>query len=477
MTTTYETVIGLEIHVQLNTQSKVFCADNTAFGSAPNTHTSVISLAHPGVLPRLNRAAIDKAIRLGLGLGCTITPRTTFDRKNYFYADLPKGYQITQDKAPICVGGQVVLPTGKVVRIHHIHLEEDAGKSTHDQDPTDSLIDLNRAGVPLLEIVSEPDLRSAEEVAAYMEAIRRLARWLDVSDGNMEEGSMRCDVNISIRPEGQTTFGNRCEVKNVNSMRFARRAIQYEVERQINIVEAGGTVDQETRGFDASAGNTYSLREKEDAHDYRYFPEPDLPPVHISEQQLEAVSATMPPLPDALYAHFQAQHGLSAYDAAQLTQEKDTAFYFQTLLQTGAPAKPVANLIINKLKPWCEENRVNLAENPVSAHHWAAFLQLIEQQQISASAAYQQLFPALLAQANSDPATLAQALNLLQRNDTDWLMPLADEVIARFPDKVAAYQKGQKGLIGFFMGELMKAAKGKADPKAANSLLAEKLKK
>jgi aspartyl-tRNA(Asn)/glutamyl-tRNA(Gln) amidotransferase subunit B len=475
MPNSYETVIGLEVHLQLNTRSKVFCADSAAFGGAPNTHISTISLAHPGVLPRTNREVIDKAIRLGLGLGCDITPVTTFDRKNYFYADLPKGYQVTQDRAPICRGGQVRLPDGKVIRIHHIHLEEDAGKSMHDQDPADSLIDLNRAGVPLLEIVSEPDLCGPEEVAAYMEAIRRIGRWLDVSDGNMEEGSLRCDVNISIRPVGATYFGNRCEVKNVNSMRFARRAIQYEVERQIAIVEQGGTVLQETRGFDVTTGLTYSLREKEDAHDYRYFPEPDLPPIRITTGQLEAVKSSLPALPDALLQKFQDQYGLTAYDAAQLTQDKETAFYVETLIDAAAPPKAAANLIINKLRPWADETRQNAGDNPVSPATWTAFLKLIESNQISASTAYQKLFPALLEQPAADPAQLAAQLNLLQDNSSDTLEPIVMEVISRFPDKVAAYKKGQKGLLGFFMGEVMKAAKGKADPKAATKLVEEQL--
>ncbi|TNE58945.1 MAG: Asp-tRNA(Asn)/Glu-tRNA(Gln) amidotransferase subunit GatB, partial [Bacteroidetes bacterium] len=293
----YETVIGLEVHVQLATRSKMFSTDNAAFGGAPNTHTSAISLAHPGTLPRLNKTAVEYAVRLGLALGCTINQVSTFDRKNYFYADLPKGYQITQNEKPVCTGGQVVFNTpatfgseepasGQVtVRLHHIHLEEDAGKSLHDQDPEYSRIDLNRAGVPLLEIVSEPDLRSPEEAAAFMETIRKLVRWLGISDGNMEEGSLRCDVNISVRKKGATRLGTRCEIKNINSMRFARRAIEFETDRQIGILEQGGSVEQETRGFNPENGTTYPLREKEEAHDYRYFPEPDLPPVVITNNE------------------------------------------------------------------------------------------------------------------------------------------------------------------------------------------------
>lgn len=481
----YETVIGLEIHVQLSTKSKAFCADDAAFGGAPNTHTSAISLAHPGTLPRLNRRAVEYAVRLGLALGCQVNLVSTFDRKNYFYADLPKGYQITQDKRPICTGGRWtvdgVAPPSTVhrppstVRIHHIHLEEDAGKSLHDQDPLDSLVDLNRAGVPLLEIVTEPDLRSAEEVAAFMENMRRLVRWLGISDGNMEEGSLRCDINVSVRKTGETTLGQRCEIKNVNSMRFARRAAEYEAKRQIEIIENGGRIEQETRGFDPSSGATYSLREKEQAHDYRYFPEPDLPPVVIRPEELEHIRAGMPPLPDELEREFQTIHGLSAPDAAQLTRERENAFYFLELTRAGASPKPAANLLINKLIPWAAENNRSLNTCPVLPGHWAAFLQLIDSGQLSASAAYQRLFPGLLEQPNLSPAQLAANLNLLQTSDSDFLETLAGEVLARFPDKVQEYKKGKKGLMGLFMGELMKASKGKADPKAATRVLEEKL--
>lgn len=467
----YETVIGLEIHVQLATRSKAFCADSAAFGGAPNTHTSAISLAHPGTLPRLNRRAVEYAVRLGLALGSQINLVSAFDRKNYFYADLPKGYQITQDKHPICTGGRL-----SDVRIHHIHLEEDAGKSLHDQDPRDSLVDLNRAGVPLLEIVTEPDFRSAAEVAAFMEDMRRLVRWLGISDGNMEEGSLRCDINVSVRKTGDPVLGQRCEIKNVNSMRFARRAVEFEAERQIAILENGGRIEQETRGFDAAAGTTYSLREKEQAHDYRYFPDPDLPPVIIRPEELERIRAEMPPLPAVLEQEFQTRYELPAYDAGQLTQDRATAFYFLDLLEQKSSPKLAANLLINKLIPWVAENKAELTECPVQPAQWAVFLQLIESGQISASAAYQRLFPVLLANPGAGPAQLADRLNLRQSADTGFLETLADEVLARFPDKVQEYKKGKKGLIGLFMGELMKASGGKADPKAATRVLEEKLK-
>lgn len=486
----YETVIGLETHIQLSTFSKAFCADAAAFGGAPNTHTSSISLAHPGTLPRLNKKAVEYAIKLGLALGCDINRYTTFDRKNYFYADLPKGFQTTQDRAPICIGGSISLKIDKpvggrhnpLIRIHHIHLEEDAGKSMHDQSPEHSYIDLNRAGVPLLEIVSEPDLRSPEEVAAYMEEMRRLVRWLGVSDGNMEEGSMRCDVNISIRPEGSTTFGNRCEIKNVNSMRFAKRAIEYEVNRQIALVEAGGKVEQETRGFDVANGVTYSLREKENAHDYRYFPEPDLPPVILSEQYLADIHAEMPPLPAELEALFIENFALPAYDAAQLTQDLATARFAMQLLESARVRnagnslnKQIANLLINKLLPWSVSTGAALDTCPVSKDRWIAYAELVESGKLSASAAAQRLFPAMLESPESTPEDLATRLNLLQSADADFLEQLVDEVLARFPDKVAEYRKGKKGLIGMFMGEVMKNSKGKAEPQATTKLLQEKL--
>ncbi|MCC6460487.1 MAG: Asp-tRNA(Asn)/Glu-tRNA(Gln) amidotransferase subunit GatB [Saprospiraceae bacterium] len=474
----YETVVGLEIHVQLATRSKVFCADDASFGGAPNTHVSAISLAHPGTLPRLNRQAVEYALRLGLALGCQINLRSTFDRKNYFYADLPKGYQITQDKLPICVGGEVRIGPARSIRIHHIHLEEDAGKSLHDQDPLDSLIDLNRAGVPLLEIVSEPDLRSADEVAAYMDAIRRLVRWLGVSDGNMEEGSLRCDVNVSVRKTGDPAFGQRCEIKNINSMRFARRAVEHETTRQIDILEAGGRIVQETRGYDAANGSTYSLREKEDAHDYRYFPEPDLPPVLVEPAELERIQQAMPPLPQALETEFQARYGLPANDAVQLCQDREPALYFREMAAAAGPGlspRAIANLLIHRLLPWSAETGLGLRDCPVPPERWLAFLQLIESNQLSATTAYQRLFPALLDSPAADPAQLASHLNLLQNADAGFLETLADAVLARFPDKVKEYQAGKKGLLGLFMGELMKASQGKADPKAATQVLEEKL--
>lgn len=473
----YETVIGLETHVQLATRSKIFCSDDATFGGDPNTHVSAISLAHPGTLPRLNKQAVEFAARLGLALGCRVNLFSAFDRKNYFYADLPKGFQTTQNDHPICTGGTVQLPDGHTVRLHHIHLEEDAGKSLHDQDPRDSLIDLNRAGVPLLEIVSEPDLRSGEQVTAYMESLRRLVRWLGISDGNMEEGSLRCDVNISVRPIGSEKLGQRCEIKNVNSMRFARKAIEYEANRQIEILKSGGRIEQETRGFDPASGTTFSLREKEDAHDYRYFPEPDLPPVRLTPAFLERVKSKMPPLPEVLEKEFSEKLGLPADAATLLTQERETAAYFQKIV-AEAPAnllRPAANLVINRLLPLSNLEGRPLAELPVSIGQILDFLQLIESGKLSASTANQRLWPAMLEKPGSQPAALAAEMNLLQTADADFLDGLADEVLAKYPDKVREYQRGKRGLIGFFMGELMKASRGKADPQAATQVLQKKL--
>lgn len=477
--TLYETIIGLEVHVQLATHSKAFCADDTSFGGEPNTQVSAISLGHPGTLPKANGKQIEFATRLGLALGCKINASNTFDRKNYFYADLPKGYQITQDRRPICVGGALMIKLGnnwKSIRIHHIHMEEDAGKSIHTMAPRNSFIDLNRAGVPLLEIVTEPDLRSGEEVDAFMTAMRQLVRYLEVSDGNMEQGSLRCDVNISIREQGATILNDRCEVKNVNSMKFARQAIDYEVKRQIGLVEAGQKVKQQTLNFDPNTGVTSPLREKEDAHDYRYFPEPDLPPVVLSESYLEKIKADLPTLPAALYETLTTQYQLSDYDASILVEEKATALFYLNLVTQSSNYKAAANLVINRLLPWCQEQKVSIAQFPLPVTQLAALIQLIETGKISNTAAYQNLFPAMLANPEQAPLALAESLNLLQNSDDDFLQKIAEEVLAQFPDKVKEYQKGKKGLIALFMGELMKRSKGKADPKAATGILEKLLK-
>ena len=474
----YETVIGLETHVQLSTNSKAFCGDSATFGGDPNSHISAISLGHPGTLPRLNKRQIQFAIRLGLALGCEINQRNTFDRKNYFYTDLPKGYQITQDRAPICIGGSVEIEVNgetKKIRIHHIHIEEDAGKSIHDQDPKNTLVDLNRAGVPLLEIVSEPDLRSGEEVDAFMTAMRQLVRYLEISDGNMQEGSMRCDCNVSVRLKGEEQYGERCEIKNMNSMRNARNAIKFETIRQIDLIERGGKVQQQTLNFDPVTGKTSPLCTKENAHDYRYFADPDLPPMVISQEMIDQIKAKMPPLPNELRQRMTTEFGLSDYDAKLLTEEKAMAFFYLKLVEETSNYKAAANLIINKVNPFLQENSMDLADFPISVKHLAGLIRLIDDEKVNNSTAYQQLFPAMAEQPTESAADLAKALNLIQSADTDFLQAIVEEVVAKFPDKVKAYQKGKKGLIGFFMGEVMRAAKGKAEPKATNALLEEVL--
>ncbi|HKK75301.1 MAG TPA: Asp-tRNA(Asn)/Glu-tRNA(Gln) amidotransferase subunit GatB [Saprospiraceae bacterium] len=474
----YEAVIGLEVHIQLATKSKAFCSDDTTFGRAPNTQVGVVSLGHPGVLPKVNSEQIAHAVRLGQALGCRINLRNTFDRKNYFYADLPKGYQITQDQSPICIGGALPIKLGEEWRsidIHHIHMEEDAGKSIHTLDPKKSMIDLNRAGVPLLELVTEPDLRSAEEVDAFMSGMRQLVRYLGVSDGNMEQGSMRCDINVSIRPRGAEYLMDRCEVKNVNSMRYARQAIAYEFKRQQQIVEGGGTVRQQTLNFDPATGRTSPLREKEDAHDYRYFPEPDLPPIVLSEAYIAASAKKLPYLPWQLHELFRKEYDLPDYDATLLTADAPVAAAFIALCKKTKNFKAASNLMINKLIPHCQENNLAIADFPVSFRQLAAFISLIDEDKVSNTTAYQRLFPALVEQPGQDPADLAEQMNLVQSSDSDFLEGIAKQVLADFPGKVSAYQNGKKGLLGFFMGQLMKRSKGKADPKAANKLLQELL--
>lgn len=474
----YETVIGLEIHVQLSTKSKAFCGDEIGFAGEPNTRVSPISLGHPGTLPQLNEKQLEYAIRLGIALGSEISLQTTFDRKNYFYADSPKGYQITQDAQPICIGGQIPIDVNgqqKIIKIHHVHMEEDAGKSMHDSDDPYSYIDLNRAGTPLLEIVTDPDLRSAEEVDALMTAMRQLVRYIGISDANMQEGNLRCDVNISIRPEGADYYGNRCEVKNVNSMRYARRAVAYEVKRQIKIVESGGTVAQQTLNFDPATGVTSPLRSKEDAHDYRYFPEPDMPPIHLTSEEVEEIGNQLPAFPWEVKQRLISDFSLSPYDANLLSAEKETADFFFELCKENKAYKSVANLIINKMMPWCKENDKTMEHFPINARVLSEFIQLITTDKVSHTAAYQDLFPALIEQPSVPPLVLAEQLNLIQSSDVDELSTWVDQVIAANPNEVKAYKGGKKKLIGFFMGQVMKLSKGQAAPKEVSALLRKKL--
>ena len=477
----YETVIGLEVHVQLATNSKAFCADDASFGGDPNTHISAVSLGHPGTLPKANRRQIELATRLGLALGCSINETNTFDRKNYFYADLPKGYQITQHTTPICFEGYLDVQNDdgetRRIGITRIHMEEDAGKSMHDQDAYDSLIDLNRCGVPLLEIVSEPDMRSPREAYNYLTEVRKLVRYLDICDGNMEEGSLRCDANISVRLKGSEKFGTKVEVKNMNSIRNVQRAIEHEFKRQIDVLEAGGSLDSETRSFDAVAGTTFSLRSKEQANDYRYFPEPDLQPVIVEESYVQEVRVAMPPLPAALVAKFTKEFGLNEYDAGVLTDTREVALYFNELTSLTNNYKQAANWVMGPVKSWINAEASHIDHFPLQPKQIAGIIQLVDEGVLSHSAASQKLFPAMLEQPSADPLALAKSLNLVQERNEDELRGHVEAVLTAWPDKVAEFKSGKKGVLGLFMGEVMKRTQGKADPRMTNQLLTEILSK
>ncbi|MEZ5173012.1 MAG: Asp-tRNA(Asn)/Glu-tRNA(Gln) amidotransferase subunit GatB [Bacteroidia bacterium] len=475
----YEIVVGLEVHMQMLTKSKAFASDEAGFGAMPNTLISPVTLGHPGTLPMFNEKVVEFAVRLGLACGCQITTENQFARKNYFYADLPKGYQITQDKTPICTGGAIKIRLAgegeKQITLTRIHMEEDAGKSMHDQDPYDSLVDLNRAGVPLLEMVSEPEIRSGEEAYAYLTEVRKLVRYLEICDGNMEEGSMRCDANISVRLKGETAFGTKVEVKNMNSIRNVQRAIEFEASRQIAMIESGETIAQETRSFDAVNGTTFSLRSKEKANDYRYFPEPDLCPVIVSEAYISEIKNEMPPLPDELYNKFIHEYQLSVYDAGILSESKPLALYFNELASITGNYKSAANWMNGPVKSFLNEQALEMEDFPLKPAHIAELIALIDSGKLSFTMASQKLFPALIEKPSADVNALAEQLNIIQEDNSDLLEAWITEALGKYPDKVEEYKNGKHGLAGLFMGEVMKLSKGKADPKKANQLLREKL--
>lgn len=475
----YEAVIGLEVHAQMLTLSKAYSSDINEYGAQPNTNVSAITLGHPGTLPRMNKKTIEYAIRLGLACGCDIARDQYFARKNYFYPDLPKGYQITQDKTPICTGGSIHIKTengeDKEIHITRIHMEEDAGKSIHDVDIYDTLVDLNRAGVPLLEIVSEPDIRSSQEAYNYLTEVRKLVRYLDICDGNMEEGSLRCDANISVRLKGAEKFGTKVEVKNMNSIRNVQRAIEFEIERQIIAIENGEELTQETRSFDALKGLTISMRSKEAANDYRYFPEPDLQPIVVDEPQIAAIKAEMPALPRELFLKYTNQLGLSDYDAYNITDNKGIALYYEALIAQTSNYKTAANWLMGDVKSYLNEFGVEIDEFPISPETLAKLIQLIDSGKVSHSAASQKLFPELLKSPDAEPALIADTLNLIQDSSEDSLLGFIQQVIDQCPAEVERYRNGEKQLTGFFMGQLMKISKGKADPKAANELMRKTL--
>ncbi len=474
----YEIVVGLEVHAQLQTQSKLFCGDSIAFGNEPNTHVSPITLAHPGTLPKTNRKAIEYAIKMGLACHCEIERNNYFARKNYFYPDLPKGYQVSQHSTPICKGGYVTIITDageKNIRLNRIHLEEDAGKSIHDADDAYTCIDLNRAGTALIEIVTEPDIRSADEAYTYVAEIRKLVRYLGICDGNMEEGSLRCDANISVRKKGETKLGTRVEVKNLNSIRHVKKAVEFEAERLISLLENNEPVIQQTRSFDAGKGTTFAIRDKEDADDYRYFPEPDLAPFSLAEDFIEEIRSGIPRLQKQRVQQYQSEYNLSAYDAAVLTEERSFSDFFEQVILFTRNYKAAANWMLGPVKTWLNDNNNAIDAFPLSPQKLASLIRLVDEDKLSFSAAGNKLFPHLLLQPQAEPQQLAAAMNLLQESDNSVLEPVIEATLEKLAAKVQEYKKGKKGLLALFVGEVMKQTKGNADPKLVNEILLKKL--
>ena len=476
----YEVVIGLEVHAQLLTKTKAYSSDENIYGEAPNTKTSVISLGHPGTLPRSNAKVIEYAVKMGIAVGADIRERNEYARKNYFYADLPKGYQITQDTTPICNGGIIQIKDAKgkpkKIRITRIHMEEDAGKSIHDLDPFHTLIDLNRAGVPLIEVVSEPDVRSSDEAYQYINEVRKLVRYLDICDGNMEEGSLRCDANISVMLKGVSKFGTKVEVKNMNSTRNVRRAIEFEIDRQIALLEAGKEVSHETRSFNAANNSTISMRHKEEANDYRYFPEPDLQTVIITQEYIQKVKNSLPPLPNKLFRKFTNEFGLSDYDANILTDEKEIALYYNELCSSTKNYKSAANFMNGSVKSYLNEKAISITDFSINPKRLASLISIVDQGKVSNTVATSKVFPTMLT-CNDTAEEIATKNNWIQESDSDTLGDYIKLAIYKHPEKAKDYKEGKKGLIGLFMGEVMRLSKGQADPKLANQLLRTQLEK
>ena len=472
----WEVVIGLEVHAQAVTESKLFSGAATAFGAEPNSQVSTVDAAMPGMLPVLNRQAVEQAVKTGLGLNAQINLHSVFERKNYFYPDLPSGYQISQYQEPVVGEGTVVLdlPDGstRAVGIERLHMEQDAGKSLHDQHPSQTYVDLNRAGVPLMEIVSKPDLRSSEEVGLFLRKLRSILRYLGTCDGNMEEGSMRCDVNVSVRRPGEP-LGTRCEIKNVNSVRFVQQAIDYEARRQVKVIEDGGTIEQETRLFDTAKGTTRAMRSKEEAHDYRYFPDPDLLPLDLDPEWVEEIRAALPELPDAKKERFIGDFGLTAYDAGVLVAEKETADFYESVVGGARDPKLVANWVTGEYFGALNRSGLALAEAPVDAAKLGGLLDLIADETISGRIA-KEVFDAMW-ESGKDAAAIVEERGLKQITDTGAIEAAVDKVIAEAPEQAEQFRQGNQKVIGWFVGQIMKATQGKANPKLVNELLRKKL--
>lgn len=474
----YEAVIGLEVHAQLQTQSKLFSGDCASFGAEPNTHISPITLGHPGTLPKTNKKAVEYAIKMGLACHCQIEQYNYFARKNYFYPDLPKGYQVSQHTTPICKGGYISIKTKdgeKDVKLNRIHLEEDAGKSIHDADENYTCVDFNRAGVPLIEIVTEPEMHTAEEAFQYVTEIRKLVRWIGVCDGNMEEGSLRCDANVSVRLRGETALGTKAEVKNLNSIRNVKKAIEYEIERMIGMLEKGEAIVQQTRSFDAETDTTFAIRDKEEANDYRYFPEPDLTPFHLTKEFISGIKASLHALPDELYANYLSL-GLNEYDARQLCDEKLTAEYFEQVIKFSKHYKAIVNWMLGPLRQVVNENHISFNEISLTPKSLAGLIAIVDEGKVNFSVASLKILPVLLQNPEKDPLQAATELNVLQVHGSADIEAWVNEVLNKMPEKVMEYKKGKKGLIGLFIGEVKKVSKGKADPKIATQIFEEKLK-
>ena len=468
----FEAVIGLEVHAQLLTQSKAFAPVAAQYGQPPNTQISPLCLGHPGTLPLVNENLIRYIIKMGLATNCSIAHKSIFARKNYFYPDLPKGYQISQFETPICEGGYIDIEVegySKCIGITRIHMEEDAGKSIHDQDPYNTLVDLNRAGTPLIEIVSEPDLRTPQEAYAYLSKIKQIVQYLEVCDGNMEEGSLRCDANVSVRPRGSKKFGTRTELKNMNSFRNVEKAIDFEIYRQIELIEAGGKVVQQTRLWDTIKMETRIMRSKEEAHDYRYFPEPDLPPIIVTNELLDEIKEELPELAHIRQQRFVEQYHLSVIDAITLTENRYLADFFEELVSKSGQVKASVSLVLSDVLRVLNEQSITIQDFPLSVTRLAELLDLRASDKVS-STAQQTIFNAMLEQGSS-AQELAEKLNLLQVSDSNYMDDLVKQVIEANPDEAARYKEGKKQLMGFFVGQVMKASKGKANPKMANELV------